>query len=108
MLQKLPCELQKEIFYYLHEMNMIDIKEEMSKYFHKIKMNNICEEIDDLNYVYCDNEYCDNQNNFIYLLDDSLIKKYIINYDAVFCCQSCLDEGEYWIRYDYRKSLRRK
>ena len=106
MLEKLPFDLQRVIFNYLHEMKMIDIKEEMNNYFHKINMNNICQEIDDLNYVYCDNEYCGYQNEFYILDNDSIIKKTIINREAVFCCESCASEGEYWIRYDWRKSRR--
>lgn len=74
---------------------------------HRILMNSVFEELDYYcNYIYCDNEYCDKFQNDTFHKNDAY-EESVIGNTCYFCSERCMGEGSYWIRYDYRKSLRR-
>ena len=73
---------------------------------HRLLMNDVFEELDDYcNYIYCDNEYCETDYHTFHKND--AYEEIVLGNICYFCNERCMGEGSYWIRYDYRKSLRR-
>lgn len=86
-----------------------ELVDKVSEYnaHHRLLMNDVLEELDDYcNYIYCDNEYCE-KNDYHTFHKNNAYKEIILNNMSYFCSDRCLGEGGYWIRYDYRKSLRK-
>jgi len=86
-----------------------ELADKVSEYnaYHRLLMNEVFEELDDYcNIVCCDNEYCE-KNGYYTFHKNNAYKELILNNMCYFCSETCLGEGGYWIRYDYRKSMRR-
>ena len=105
-INQLPTELIDHIytFDYNHRKQMNNIYSELLLYIHNASMKYVlCELIEEFSIV-CSNEYCEE-----YILqEDDVIYEEIMGHSYPFCCDRCVGEGGYWIRYDYRKSLRRQ
>jgi len=54
------------------------------------------------NFIDCDNDYCEMRISKV-----DAVTKYILGDEYYFCNSDCGSYGEWSIRYDYRKSLRR-
>jgi hypothetical protein len=102
--QILPQVLVNEIFSYdpLHRENMKDVMNNLMFAHHKWNMAPV---FDELIQQECDNEYC---GQIITLYSDESESRIILNNLYHFCCENCAGEGEWSIRYDYRKAMRRR
>ena len=100
--QNLPQVLVNEIFSYnpLHRVCMKEVMVDLLLDHHKWNMAPVFNE---LMIQECDNEYC----------DELMIKNgeesqcaLIFGKRYHFCCENCAGQGEWGIRYDYRKAMR--
>ena len=102
--QVLPQVLVNEIFSYnpLHRECMKEVMVDLLLDHHKWNMAPVFNE---LMIQECDNEYC---SEIITRYSDESESVIILNNLYHFCCENCAGEGEWSIRYDYRKSMRRR
>ena len=102
--QILPQMLVNEIFSYdpQHREYMKDVMTDLLFAHHKWNMAPV---FDELIQQECDNEYC---TQIITLYSDESESRIILNNLYHFCCEYCAGEGEWSIRYDYRKAMRRR
>ena len=100
----LPQVLVNEIFSYdpQHMEYMKDVMNDLLFAHHKW---NMCPVFDELIEQECDNEYC---GQIITRNSDDTQSVIILNHLYHFCCEDCAGEGEWSIRYDYRKAMRRR
>ena len=100
--QNLPQVLVNEIFSYnpLHRECMKEVMVDLLLSHHKWNMAPV---FDELMIQECDNEYCDEL-----LIKNGEESQCVILYRKQyhFCCEKCAGEGEWNIRYDYRKAMR--
>ena len=102
--QILPQVLVNEIFSYdpQHREYMKDVMNDLLFAHHKWNMTPV---FDELIQQECDNEYC---TQIITLYSDESESRIILNNLYHFCCENCAGQGEWSIRYDYRKAMRRR
>ena len=102
--QILPQVLVNEIFSYdpQHREYMKGVMNDLLFAHHKW---NMCPVFDELIEQECDNEYC---GQIITRNSDDTQSVIILNHLYHFCCEDCAGEGEWSIRYDYRKAMRRR
>jgi len=100
----LPQVLVNEIFSYdpQHREYMKDVMNDLLFSHHKWNMAPV---FDELIQQECDNEYC---TQIITLYSDESESRIILNNLYHFCCENCAGLGEWSIRYDYRKAMRRR
>jgi len=100
----LPQVLVNEIFSYdpLHRENMKDVMNDLMFAHHKWNMSPVFDELIEQE---CDNEYC---SEIITRYSDESESVIILTNLYHFCCENCAGQGEWSIRYDYRKSMRRR
>jgi hypothetical protein len=69
--------------------------------------NEMCHEVYtrayDNSFVYCNNDHCERDISKWYAVESQIIGE-----TYYFCAESCCDRGEWSIRYDYKKSQRRR
>ena len=71
---------------------------------HKKIMKLVFDELNDYHStVYCDNDMCEQPFHI-----DKAYTTNILKQECHFCCEDCQSYGEWSIRYDYRKSMRRR
>lgn len=102
--QILPQVLVNEIFSYdpQHREYMKNLMNDLLFAHHKWNMDPV---LDELIEQECDNEYCSEIITRYSQESESVI---ILNNLYHFCCEYCAGEGEWSIRYDYRKAMRRR
>lgn len=88
-----------------HREKMKPVFNELFFKYHQYNMIDVFDELYDRNMVQCCNENCLTDDTI--LSYDESIRVEILENTYTFCCEDCADEGEYWIRYDIRKSCRR-
>ena len=100
----LPQVLVNEIFSYdpQHREYMKDVMIDLLFTHHKWNMSCV---FDELTEVECDNEYC---GQIITRYNEEAETVLILGHLYKFCCEHCAGEGEWSIRYDYRKAMRRR
>jgi hypothetical protein len=103
----LPQELVNEIFSYdpQHRDNMKLLMNSLMFAHHKWDMHEVFHELLEATELYCDNDMCECSIN-IQSLD--IIETVILGRNCIFCSEDCAGYGEWSIRYDYRKAMRRK
>jgi hypothetical protein len=102
--QILPQVLVNEIFSYdpQHREYMKGVMNDLLFAHHKWNMGPVFDELIEQE---CDNEYC---SEIITLYSDESESRIILNNLYHFCCENCAGQGEWSIRYDYRKAMRRR
>lgn len=102
--QILPQVLVNEIFSYdpQHREYMRGVINDLMFAHHKWNMAPVFDELIEQE---CDNEYC---SEIITRYNEEAESVIILNNLYHFCCENCAGEGEWNIRYDYRKAMRRR
>ena len=100
--QNLPQVLVNEIFSYnpLHRVCMKEVMVDLLLAHHKWNMAPV---FDELIIQECDNEYCEKL-----MMTDAEESQCAVIFGKRynFCCENCAGQGEWNIRYDYRKAMR--
>ena len=100
--QNLPQVLVNEIFSYnpLHRVCMKEVMVDLLLAHHKWNMAPV---FDELIIQECDNEYCEKL-----MMTDAEESQCALIFGKIyhFCCENCAGQGEWNIRYDYRKAMR--
>ena len=105
--QILPQVLLNEIFSYdpQHRDNMKLLMNSLMFAHHKWNMYDVFDELLEKNYLYCDNDMCECSIN---IQSPDIIETVILGRNCIFCSEYCSSYGEWSIRYDYRKAMRKK